>query len=185
MMQAVLSSSLAATRPMGARIFDLAARCKGDGRVFLAAEEGVFEGYASIFGLMDLGHDVVMPGAFAASLRVSGAQGVKLLWQHDPRQSIGVWQALVEDGRGLHVRGKLDLASRKGREAQRLIAMGALDGLSIGYRTQKARSDPETGLRRLERVDLIEISLVTYPLLPQARISKTRNSRPISPTMNP
>jgi uncharacterized protein len=185
MQQPVFSSRLWATRPLEARIPFVPPSRKGDARPLLADKDGVFEGYASIFGLMDLGHDVVMPGAFAASLRVSGAQGVKLLWQHDPRQSIGVWQALVEDGRGLHVRGKLDLASRKGREAQRLIAMGALDGLSIGYRTQKARSDPETGLRRLERVDLIEISLVTYPLLPQARISKTRNSRPISPTMNP
>lgn len=137
---------------------------------FSAAASGTFEGYASLFGVMDLGRDVVMPGAFRASLEKRGPRGVRLLWQHDPAVPLGVWTAIREDGRGLQVAGALDLALPKAREALSLMRAGALDGLSIGYRTEIERRDPATGLRRLERVDLWEISLVTFPLLPQARV---------------
>ncbi len=138
--------------------------------------KGEFEGYASLFGVMDLGHDVVMPGAFRASIEKRGTLGVKLLWQHDPAQLLGVWTSLQEDSRGLFVRGVLDLEQGKSREILSLMRQGALDGLSIGYRTEIARKDPETGLRRLERIDLWEISLVTFPLLPQARVQSVKSA---------
>ena len=140
----------------------------------LDAATGEFEGYASIFGVMDLGHDVVLPGAFRASLHERGAGGVRLLWQHDPHQPLGRWDEITEDARGLYVRGQLDLNQPKAREAFSLMERGALDGLSIGYRTQIERKDPATGLRRLEKIDLWEISLVTFPLLPQARVHGLR-----------
>ncbi len=142
-----------------------------------SASRGEFEGYASVFGVMDLGRDVVMPGAFRESLDRRGPKGVKLLWQHDPGLPVGIWTSIEEDQRGLFVRGALDLEQSKSREILSLMRQGALDGLSIGYRTELERKDPETGLRRLERIDLWEISLVTFPLLPQARVQSVK-SRP-------
>lgn len=141
-----------------------------DATFSLQSDDGAFEGYASLFGVMDLGHDVVMPGAFRDSLVRRGVEGVKLLWQHDPAEPLGIWTEIAEDRHGLHVRGRLNLERERSREALSLMRQGALDGLSIGYRTEIERKDPETGLRRLERIDLWEISLVTFPLLPQARV---------------
>jgi HK97 family phage prohead protease len=130
--------------------------------------DGTFSGYASLFGIADLGRDMVMPGAFVASLARRGPSGIRMLWQHDPAEPVGRWLAIAEDARGLHVRGQLNLAVRRARELAALIADGAVDGLSIGFRTEKAR--PERGLRRLLEVDLWEISLVTFPMLPAARV---------------
>lgn len=145
--------------------------------------DGVFEGYASLFRVADLGKDVVEPGAFRDSLARRGAAGVKLLWQHDPAEPIGRWLSLGEDHRGLFVRGRLSLAVARAREIHALMREGAIDGLSIGFRSERARTEPRSGLRRLERVDLWEISIVTFPMLPQARIStvKARLSRPATP----
>ncbi|HEY8064657.1 MAG TPA: HK97 family phage prohead protease [Methylosinus sp.] len=132
--------------------------------------DGTFEGYASLFGVRDTCGDIVERGAFSASLRRSGAAGVKMLWQHRGDEPIGVWAEIAEDARGLKVRGRLDLSVARAREALSLIGAGALDGLSIGFRTLRAASDPKTGARRLLALDLIEISIVTFPALPQARI---------------
>src|SRR3954467_1484062 len=94
------------------------------------AEDGVFEGYAALFGIADLGKDAVAPGAFADSLVRRGPAGVRMLWQHDPPEPIGRWLALEEDARGLRVRGKLNLAVGRAREIQALMREGAVDGLS-------------------------------------------------------
>jgi len=141
---------------------------------------GAFEGYASLFRIADLGKDVVEPGAFRESLARRGAAGVKLLWQHDPTEPIGRWLELREDSRGLYVRGRLSLAVARAREIHALMRDGAIDGLSIGFRSERARTEPRTGLRRLEKVDLWEISLVTFPMLPQARVSAVK-ARPLPP----
>ncbi|MEQ3625346.1 MAG: HK97 family phage prohead protease [Celeribacter sp.] len=125
-------------------------------------------GYASLFGAADQGGDVVRRGAYAASLERPERQ-VKMLWQHDPTRPIGVWEELREDARGLWVRGRLLPEVAQAREALALIAAGALDGLSIGYRTSRASRDAQ-GRRVLEVVDLWEVSLVTFPMLPQARV---------------
>jgi uncharacterized protein len=129
------------------------------------------EGYASLFGVGDQGGDVVVAGAYGRSLarlKVEGRQ-VKMLWQHDPAQPIGVWDEIREDGKGLWVRGRLLSDVEKGREAAALIAAGAIDGLSIGYRTVRAEKDAK-GQRLLREVELWEVSLVTFPMLPEARI---------------
>lgn len=139
--------------------------------------DGAFEGYASLFGIADQGGDVVMPGAFRQSLARRGAAGVKLLWQHDPAMPIGIWLRIEEDSRGLKVIGQLDLAVSKARELHALMRSGAVDGLSIGYRTERSRKDPRTGQRRLERIDLWEVSLVTFPMLPQARVSAVKQNQ--------
>lgn len=127
-------------------------------------------GYASLFGLPDQGGDVVQPGAFAASLADPDRAGVKMLWQHDPAQPIGVWEELREDGRGLWVAGRLLPEVLRAREAAALIAAGGLDGLSIGYRTKRATRDGQ-GRRLLAEVELWEVSLVTFPMLAQARVA--------------
>jgi HK97 family phage prohead protease len=124
-----------------------------------------FEGYASLFGVPDGAGDVVQPGAFAASLRRRPAREVRMLYQHLAHEPIGVWEAIREDAKGLYVRGRLTLDVVRAREVRALIADGALDGLSIGFRTVRARRDAKTGLRRLDAVELWEISIVTFPLL--------------------
>ena len=131
---------------------------------------GTFEGYASLFNTADLGGDVVTSGAFAASLRKRGPAGVKMLWQHDAKEPIGTWLSIVEDARGLMVRGQLNLAVARAREILALMRTGAIDGLSIGFRTKNAVTDARTGLRRLQFVDLWEISVVTFPMHPGARV---------------
>lgn len=130
------------------------------------------EGYASRFGACDQGGDVVAKGAYGASLKRLGAEGrmVKMLWQHDPAQPIGIWDEVREDGQGLYVKGRLLDCVEKGREAAALIAAGALDGLSIGYRTLKATKN-DKGQRLLTELELWEVSLVTFPMLPSARVA--------------
>ncbi|MEM8576229.1 MAG: HK97 family phage prohead protease [Pseudomonadota bacterium] len=134
----------------------------------LAVENGTeISGYASLFGAVDQGGDIVGKGAYAASLARGGA--VKMLWQHDPAQPIGVWDEVREDAKGLWVKGRLLDSVAKGREAAALIAAGAIDGLSIGYRTVRAAKN-ERGERVLAEVELWEVSLVTFPMLPTARV---------------
>ncbi len=137
----------------------------------MTGDQDMFEGYASLFGAVDLGRDLVEPGAFRESLAKRGAAGVKLLWQHDPAQPLGVWTAVREDARGLFVRGRLNPEVARAKELAALLRQGALDGLSIGYRVLRSKIDPATKVRRLIAVDLWEVSLVTFPLLPQARVT--------------
>ena len=129
-------------------------------------------GYASFFGAADQGGDIVEPGAYAASLARLAAEGrqVKMLWQHAPAQPIGLWDEVREDARGLWVKGRLLDSVARGREAAALIEAGAIDGLSIGYRTQRAAKN-DAGQRVLQTLDLWEVSLVTFPMLPTARIA--------------
>ncbi len=134
----------------------------------LTVTDAVIEGYASLFDFADQGGDVVARGAYARSL-AKGA-GVKMLWQHDPAQPIGVWDEVREDARGLWVKGRLLETVSRGREAAALIAAGAIDGLSIGYRTVTAAKN-EQGRRVLTELELWEVSLVTFPMLPSARVS--------------
>lgn len=131
----------------------------------------VIEGYASFFGQADQGGDIVQAGAYAASLdRLAQAgRSVKMLWQHDPSQPIGVWDEVREDARGLYVKGRLLPDVDRAKEAGSLLQAGAIDGLSIGYRTLKSTRNAQ-GQRLLLELDLWEVSLVTFPMLPEARI---------------
>lgn len=141
--------------------------------------DGTFEGYASLFNHEDMGHDVILPGAFAESLAARGAAGIKMLFQHDANQPIGVWTRLEENARGLYAQGRLMRDVAKAREVLSLMRAGALDGLSIGFRAIKGRRDRATGVRRLEKVDLWEISVVTFPLLTEARVASVK-ARPFA-----
>ncbi|WP_210485618.1 HK97 family phage prohead protease [Microvirga antarctica] len=148
------------------------------------APDGVFEGYASLFGVPDLGRDVVMPGAFREGLSRRGVAGIRLLWQHDPGEPVGRWLELAEDRRGLRVRGRLNLAVGRARDIDALIRDGGVDGLSIGFRVERARPDRPKGLRRLEKIDLWEISIVTFPMLPDARVDAVKRQHlPLAQTI--
>jgi len=134
-------------------------------------ETGRIHGYASLFGEPDQSGDVVRPGAFRASLDALKAAGrrVKFLWQHDPATPIGLWSDVHEDAKGLVVTGEILPQVTRGSDALALMQAGAIDGLSIGYRTVRAEPNPETGGRVLAEIDLWEVSLVTFPMLPAAR----------------
>ncbi len=142
----------------------------GDG--LSVTDDAVIEGYASLFGQVDQGSDVVQRGAYRGSLdRLARAgQRVKMLWQHDPAQPIGVWDEVREDDKGLWVKGRLLESTQKGREAAELIRAGAMDGLSIGYRTKRAVKN-DKGQRVLTELELWEVSLVTFPMLLSARVA--------------
>lgn len=122
-----------------------------------ADDAGQVEGYGSVFGGLDSYGDTIEPGAFAASI---AKRKPKMLWQHRMDKPIGVWDEVFEDGKGLHVKGRIaDI--ELGKQARELIKMGALDGLSIGYRT--IRDEMRGNNRILKEVDLWEVSFVTIP----------------------
>lgn len=150
----------------------------------VSVENGVeISGYASLFGKADQGGDVVELGAYAASLETLATKGgrVKMLWQHDPAQPIGVWDEVREDAAGLWVKGRILRDVEKGREAVALIEAGAIDGLPIGYRTVRATKNAKGG-RLLSELELWEVSLVTFPMLPDARVGG-KGDDPVANTM--
>ena len=138
--------------------------------------DGIVEGYASLFGEVDQARDMVMPGAFTQTLRQRGLRKIPMLFQHDPGEPVGIWLDLYEDVRGLRARGKLIPDVARGRELLALVRSGAIDGLSIGYRTVRGRIDPRTRIRKLYQVDLWEISIVTFPLLAGARVDAVKGA---------
>jgi hypothetical protein len=138
--------------------------------------DGTVEGYASLFGAIDQARDKVMRGAFADTLRTRGINRIPMLFQHDPAEPVGVWLDLHEDARGLYARGRLIPEVTRGRELLSLLRAGAIDGLSIGFRTVRGRIDPKTRVRSLMAVDLWEISIVTFPLLAGARVHSVKQA---------
>ena len=141
-----------------------------------AGEDGVIEGYGSVFGVVDSYGDVVEKGAFAASLHAHRAAGTMpaMLWQHNPDDPLGVWEEMSEDAHGLKVKGRIVLETARGREARALLKAGALNGLSIGFvATDKSWNDRD-GTRTLNAIDLWEVSLVTFPANQQARLSSVK-----------
>lgn len=140
------------------------------------SEEGTFEGYGSIFGNLDSYGEKVMPGAFAASLAKHRQEGSKplMLWQHNPDEPIGVWEDLAEDGKGLKGTGRFVLETSRGREAHALLKAGAIRGLSIGYR--EVEVEPEGNNRLLKKLDLLEISVVSFPANRRARVEAVKDA---------
>lgn len=137
------------------------------------SDDGSFEGYGAVFGNVDSYGEVVAKGAFKASLAEHRARGTlpAMLWQHDPRSPIGVYAEMREDSTGLYVKGQLALETERGSEAHVLLRMKALNGLSIGFVPSKWEWDEERGIRTLTQIDLWEVSLVTFPANPEARVS--------------
>lgn len=150
-------------------------------------DDGTFEGYGSVFGNVDSYGEIVQPGAFTGSLVDARRKGrsVKMLWQHDPSQPIGVWDDLAEDSKGLYVKGKLLIGDgtpknpgvARAIEAYSLLKAKALDGLSIGYRVVEASPHPDKqGILSLNKLDLKEVSVVTFAANDRARVDDVKHS---------
>lgn len=144
-------------------------------------EQGAFSGYASTFdGPPDSFGDIVAPGAFRDSLQQHTERGTwpPMLWAHDDAELVGVWHRIEEDAAGLKVAGKLTLQAARGGQAYALMKDGAALGLSIGYRVPKggATYDAHTGVRTLNRVDLVEVSLVAVAANPAAKITHLKSA---------
>lgn len=142
-----------------------------------ATDTGTFEGYASTFGMLDLGGDVVVKGAYAKTLATRGPKGIKLLIDHGGLPA-GVWEDLREDDVGLRARGRLLKGFPRMDELHALMEIGAIDGLSIGYRVVNASREASNGARLLEEVDLREISVVTFPMNETSLISSVKGELP-------
>lgn len=143
-----------------------------------AGDDGSIEGYGSVFGVLDNWDDVIDKGAFSASLAEHKSAGTMpaMLWQHDADHPIGIWTEMVEDAKGLRVKGQLALDTVKGQEARALLKMGAINGLSIGFISKQWSYDVETDVRTLTEVDLWEVSLVTFPANEKARVTNVKSS---------
>ncbi len=140
-------------------------------------DRGVFTGYASVFDEVDNVKDKVAAGAFLKTLKDHQLKGrmPPLLWQHDTREPIGVFREMFEDKKGLYIRGQLFVDDiPRAKQAYRLLCENGLSGLSIGFKAVDSSFDPLTGVRTLLKIDLMEISLVTFPALDSARISHVK-----------
>lgn len=144
------------------------------------SDSGVFEGYASTFGERDLGGDIVVAGAFTKSLKARGAKGIRMFADHDSTKRIGVWTDVSEDQTGLYVKGQLLTEKQIGREAYIDLKNGALDGMSIGFRVKSDSYDGRRKARMLKEVDLLEISLVSFPMNESARVTSVKSITDLS-----
>lgn len=143
------------------------------------SNKGIFTGYGSIFGNEDQGNDIMQKGAFTKSLVNRPVSKVKMLYQHKTDEPIGVFTDMYEDSKGLFVKGQLAMGTQKGREAYELLKMGALDGMSIGFRADPEKqgyNENKRGVRTLKEVDLMEISLVTFPMNESALIETVKGN---------
>jgi len=138
-------------------------------------DQGVFTGMASVFGNVDLGGDVVEPGAFTRTLQHKGGE-VPILFSHDTRQPIGLGK-VRETKAGLEITGELVLQSSKAMEAYHLMKKGVLKGLSIGY--DSIRDTVTNGIRHLHEVKLFEVSLVVFPMNEMAMVSSVKSDDPV------
>ena len=130
-----------------------------------------FGGYACLFLRADLSGDVIVKGAFDKCLGQSRPAQIKMLYQHDAMRPIGVWQKIKPTAQGLWVEGEITTKARLGQDVAALIRSGALDGPSIGFRARRADKS-RRGQRHLKEIELVEVSLVTFPMQPKARVVK-------------
>ncbi len=144
----------------------------------------IIEGYAAIFNQPDLSGDIIRPGAFReAILKRENTReklihpplaSIKMLYQHAADRPVGRWLSMREDKKGLFVRGELLLDNHHSFNLWQLLKGKALDGLSIGFQAQTAQRKGR--VRELRQIDLWEVSIVTFPMMPAARITKIEDA---------
>jgi len=141
-------------------------------------EEGVIEGYASVFKNKDRNGEVVDKGAFKKTL--NDGKKVPLLWQHDPSDPIGPVEEAKEDDTGLRIKAQILQTIQRGREALAIVKAGIVKGMSIGYRVLQDEWDHAEGVRHIKEVDLWEVSLVTFPANVEAQIRSVKEGDPLT-----
>jgi len=135
-------------------------------------DEGAIEGHAAVFGNIDHGLDRIERGAFKEWIKTAPG-AIPMLWQHRPDEPIGVWDSMSEDRKGLYLKGSINQDVQRGREARSLAAQGAVTGLSIGYFPKEFRYEDD--VRVLEKLDVIETSLATFPMNEEARVTSVKH----------
>ena len=135
------------------------------------SDDGTFTGYGSVFNNVDLGGDLIEPGAYKNLKKMP-----KMLWQHDPAQPIGVWETAVEDEKGLKVKGRILPELSKGAEVLTMLKHKLIDGLSIGYwaKSFEFKNKGKDLVRHIKEIDLFEISVVTFPMDPKALVTDVK-----------
>lgn len=142
-------------------------------------DDGVFEGFGSVFGNVDSYKEIVAPGAFTETLSAWKAAGrlPPVLWQHRSGEPIGPYLEMEEQPVGLWVKGQLLVNDvQRAKEARALMKSKTVNGLSIGFVTREDSYDRVTGIRTLKKVDLWEVSVVTFPANPAAQISSVKSA---------
>jgi HK97 family phage prohead protease len=130
---------------------------------------GTFVGMAAVYGNVDLGGDVIDPGAFTRTL--SAGKSFPVLWQHQPDNPIGTAK-VTETREGLLVNGTLMLSDPTAQKAHTFLKAGVVKGLSIGYDAIQATYDGD--IRHLKELRLWEVSVVTFPMNESATISSVK-----------
>lgn len=139
------------------------------------SKSGVFTGYASVFGGVDSYGDTIVKGAFSETLE-NRKRPVRMFFGHSPGRPIGIWVDLKEDDHGLFARGEFTPGNDDARNVHASMKHGAIDALSIGFRIPKGGAEEvEDGGRRISKVDLVEISVVTLPADDDARVSSVKS----------
>ncbi len=131
-----------------------------------------FGGYACLFNQLDLGNDIILPAAFNGSFSLDKLSQVRMLWQHDPSQPIGRWEEIKVDKKGLYVVGRLSLNNHQSHDIATMLNDKIVDGLSIGFKTRRAIQKRQESVRYIQDLELWEISIVTFPMQPNARITE-------------
>ncbi|KJV69369.1 HK97 family phage prohead protease [Candidatus Neoehrlichia procyonis] len=137
-------------------------------------EYGVFSGYASVFNTIDCQNDIIKPGAFSDTIKTG--KKIMFLWQHNKNEPIGKIISMIEDTFGLYITVKLILEIKKAKEAYLMIKKGIINSLSIGYQVVNYYIDKNSDLRIIKKIDLWEISLVTFPSNIHAQITNIKNT---------
>ena len=151
-------------------------------------EEGTFEGYGSVFGNVDEGKDVCVKGCFGRSLSEHQKSSTMpaMYWMHDKKLPIGEWQEMVEDEKGLRVKGKLWINSGipEAERAYKMLKSNGPKGLSIGFKTKKATYDQKKGVRNIEDTDLYEVSVVGHGMNKKAQVFAVKDESAVESEQN-
>lgn len=132
-------------------------------------ENTIIQGYASVFNIIDNQNDLIKKGAFENIV----PNNVKLLWQRDSLKPIGVVKAIYEDNYGLKIEAEINNKITYGKEASELVKQKAVDGLSIGFCVKDFEYNNQ-GIRLIKKIDLMEVSIVTFPANRSASITNVK-----------
>lgn len=148
----------------------------------LKSDQYEISGYASVFNVIDEQNDVVCKGAFSKSIKEFNNKKPKLLWQHDPNFPIGTIEEMFEDDYGLFIKCKLIPGIKKSEEVFQMLKCGAIEGLSIGYTVKE--KNIVRGKRYISDVELMEVSVVTFPACNAALVKEIKSLGDLSKIMN-